>query len=396
MIRRALTIVVAMAVVAACSDRNPVYPGGATAVHRPTPDALGAVTWAEQVTGETGPGSTYSLNVPTNWNGKLVVYVHGFVDVALPVTLPSIGGLRDAIGAAGYAIAYSSFSENGYNFRDGLQRTHQLRGLFVSKIGLPTQTLVMGHSLGGIITLALAERFPGQYDGALPMCGVVGGTRREIQYIGDVRALFDYFYPGVLPGNAVSLPIITDLNQQIIIPARNAILANPTGAFVMAGVAQTPIPGITPTETIRSVLTALGFHARGLADLTDRAQGRAPFGNEGVTYASAVYGAFMPALNAGVDRFTLAPNASQWLVQNYEPSGALSIPVLTLHTTRDPVVPAFHETILGTRAATAGSSGNLLQRSVDRYGHCTFTGAEMLTALGDLASWVDTGVKPTN
>jgi len=164
----------------------------------------------------------------------------------------------------------------------------------------------------------------------------------------------------------------------------------------MAGVAQTPIPGITPTETITSVLTALGFHARGLADLTDRAQGRAPFGNEGVTYASALYGAFMPALNAGVHRFTLAPNASQWLVQNYEPSGALSIPVLTLHTTRDPVVPAFHETILGTLAATAGSSGNLLQRSVDRYGHCTFTGAEMLTALGDLASWVDTGVKPAN
>ena len=392
--RHAFALAAATMALAACSDRNPVSPNRAPATPRVTPSPLGTVTWAEQVTGETGPGSTYSLNVPVNWNGKLVVYVHGFVDAALPVALPSIGALRDAIGDAGYAVAYSSFSENGYDFKDGLQRTHQLRGLFASRFGNPRQTLVMGHSLGGLITLALAERFPGQYNGALPMCGVVGGTRREIQYIGDVRVLFDYFYPGVLPGDVGTMPPITNLNTQILLPAQAAIIANPTGAFVIANITQTPVPGITPTETITSILTALGFHARGLVDLTDRSQGRAPYGNDTVTYTSVPFNSMMDALNAGVERFTLASNAAQWLEHNYEPSGALSIPVLTLHTTRDPVVPFFHETIFGIKAAQSGSSASLLQRSVSRYGHCAFALPEMVAALGDLAGWVDSGIKP--
>lgn len=291
---------------------------------------------AGQTERTTGPGSLYSLNVPKNWNGKLVVYVHGFVDAALPVTLPAIEALRDAIGEAGYAVAHSSFSENGYNFKDGLQRTHQLRGHFASRYGQPSETLVMSSSLGGLITQALAEKYPNQYDGALPMCGVVGGTARELLYIGDVRSMFDYFYPNVLPGNAVTLPAITNLNVQILGPAQAAIMGNPTGAFVLACVAQTPVPGNTPTEIITSILTAAGFHARGLDDLIDRAQGRAP------------------------------------------------------------VEPILHEGLLGAKATSTGSTGHLLQRSFDRYGHCTFSVPEMLTALNDLSAWVDTGIKPAN
>jgi hypothetical protein len=97
-----------------------------------------------------------------------------------------------------------------------------------------------------------------------------------------------------------------------------------------------------------------------------------------------------------VGRYALAPNAAQWLDHNTETSGQLSIPVITLHTTRDPVVPLFHEGLLAGKAASAGSTGNLLQRSVDRYGHCSFTPTEMLTALGDLTTWVETGITPAS
>ncbi len=386
---------VSVTLLAACAGDSPVAPSVLT-VGAATPATPRAVVWTAQTSGNIGPGSQYAFNVPSNWNGKLVVYVHGFVDAALPVALPSIDALRDALGAAGYATAFSSFSENGYDFKDGLQRTHQLRGLFASQFGQPKQTIVMGSSLGGMITLALAEQYPKQYDGALPMCGVVGGSRRELQYIGDVRAIFDYYYPNVLPGNATTLPIITNLNAQILGPAQAAIMANTTPVGLMASITQIPIPGANATEYVTSILTAVGFHARGLADLTDRAQGRAPYGNADVSYSSLLAPAFMQALNAGVERFTLAPNASQWLEHNYEPTGELRIPVITLHTTRDPVVPIFHEGLLAAKAASTGAGANLLQRSVSRYGHCTFTLGEMTSALSDLATWIDTGVKPAN
>ena len=392
---RIIACVAASILFGAC-DKDPVSPVATSHVRAPASTSLGSVSWTDQVIGETGPGSTYSLNMPSNWNGTLVVYVHGFVDAALPVTLPNVNALRDALGEAGYAVALSSFSENGYDFKDGLQRTHQLSGLFASRFGKPSRTIVMGHSLGGLITLALAEKYPTQYQGALPMCGVVGGTRRELQYIGDVRVLFDYFYPNVLPGNAGELPPITNLNAQIVGPAQSAILANPMNAIIMSNIGVIPLPGNNPTEIITSLITALGFHARGLADLTDRANGRVPYGNDDVVYGSAPFNALMPALNAGVQRFTLAPNASQWLNHNYEPTGDLDIPVITLHTTRDPVVPFFHEGMLASNAANTGSSANLLQRSYNRYGHCSFQLSEMTGALNDLNTWISTGIKPAN
>lgn len=391
--RRAVLAGAVLVAVAACSEGDPVSPSR-TLTPRPLALAPASAIWAEQVTGETGPGSLYSLNMPLNWNGKLVVYVHGFVDAALPVSLPNVSALADAMGQMGFAVAYSSFSENGYNFKDGLQRSHQLSGLFKSKFGKPARTFAMGHSLGGLITLALAEKYPSQYDGALAMCGVVGGTRRELQYIGDTRVVFDYLFPGVLPGDVVDLPPITDLPVQILGPAQNALIGNPLKTGILASVLGSP--GVNGTEVVTSIVTALGFHARGVEDLTDRAQGRLPYGNADVTYTSLPFSGFMAALNAGIGRYTLAPNAANWLEHNTEPSGSLGIPVVTLHTNRDPVVPTFHEAILAAKTAAAGSSGNLLQRTVDRYGHCTFTGAEMLTALGDLAVWVETGIKPAS
>jgi len=52
----------------------------------------------------------------------------------------------------------------------------------------------------------LAERFPGQYDGVLSISGLLGGGAEEMKYLSDARILFDYFFPGVIPGTAVCIP----------------------------------------------------------------------------------------------------------------------------------------------------------------------------------------------
>ena len=38
------------------------------------------------------------------------------------------------------------------------------------------------------------------------MCGPLGGGRTETDYIGNVRVLFDYYYPWVIPGDVLHVP----------------------------------------------------------------------------------------------------------------------------------------------------------------------------------------------
>jgi len=68
--------------------------------------------------------------------------------------------------------------------------------------------------------------------------------------------------------------------------------------------------------------------------------------------------------------------------------------VVTLHTTRDPAIPMSHETLFGAAVANAGRSYLLTQMSIDRWGHCTFTNAEVQSAFGSLVQWVEMGLKP--
>jgi hypothetical protein len=99
-------------------------------------------------------------------------------------------------------------------------------------------------------------------------------------------------------------------------------------------------------------------------------------------------------LNAGVARFEAHHAALNFYTHNYTPTGSIGIPVLTMHTTRDPGIPFAHEIIFADLVALAGQSDLLVQRPVNRWGHCGFTTAEILQAFGDLAQWVESGIKP--
>lgn len=395
MTSRFLILASTSVLVAACSDG----PGRSLPTSPMAMPNTSSSIWALQVTGSTGPGSLYGIYKPVNWNGEAVYYAHGFVDAALPVQLPTTQdgaeAIRDALGAMGYAVAMSSYSSNGYAFSDGLRRTHQLRGLLRSKVGVPTYEYLAGHSLGAQISLGLAEKYGNQYDGALLMCGVLGGSRLHFEWLGDIRVLFDYFYPGVLPGDVTQVPPGTDLSQ-IIGPAQAAIFNNPNGALAIAQITQTPLAGNNANEVITSLISALAWHARGINDVTARAQGHPAYDNMDRVYTSPFLSPqLLQLINAQVGRFASPRDAQQWLDRNFEPTGKVSFPVLTLHTTRDQAVPFFHETRFGVLTAQAGSSGWVVQRAIDRYGHCNFTPQEVLTAFSELFIWVKAGVVPT-
>ena len=52
------------------------------------------------------------------------------------------------------------------------------------------------------------------------------------------------------------------------------------------------------------------------------------------------------------------------------------------------------EQIYAQRVAAHGASHLLVQRAIRDFGHCTFTGEEIVTAFVELVNWVEHGVKP--
>jgi hypothetical protein len=350
------------------------------------------------VDGQLGPGALYRLVRPANWNGRLLIYAHGYVSPGQPVAIPPDAEQVIALLAPqGVAVAVSSFSANGWAVKDGTQRTHQLLGIFTSKFGAPNRVYVAGASMGGLIAINLIETYSGAFDGALPACAVAGGLQRELDYLANVRVLFDVFYPGVLPGSVVDVPAGIDVTTQIVLPALAAMAGDPTGAVAIASIAQTPVPFANVPELFQSIATALAG-AAGYADVLRLTHGRAFFDNMATEYIGALPPATLLAINANVERFAASPAGLNYIQHNYTPTGDLRVPTLTLSTFRDPVVPGFHQLVYGVAVAATGNADWLVQRSVPGtaggYGHCTFTPAELATAFSDLVLWAEFGVKP--
>jgi hypothetical protein len=172
--------------------------------------------------------------------------------------------------------------------------------------------------------------------------------------------------------------------------------SNPTGAFAIAAIDQTPVPFANPPELVESIVTALTGNAGSYSDLVPELHGKPYFDNRNVSYTSgALPPPLLAAINAGVGRFSASPGALNYMNQYYNPSGALQIPMLTLSTSRDPVVPGFNQISYRNVVAAAGHSDLLVQREINRYGHCVFTPTELATAFADLVGWAEFGIKPT-
>lgn len=415
--------------VTSCAESHPTSPtavlrsAAQSVSHSASTAGTAQDVWARVVQGNTGPNAMYAIYVPVKWNGDIVFYAHGFRDVAQPVDLSDQDGLfavRDALGAEGYAVAYSSFDENGFAAKDGVQRMHQLRGLAMGALPRPPRrSFLVGHSLGAGINLEIAEQYSSQYDGALAVCGLVGGSLTQTQYVAHVRALFEYFYPGQLPGDMFSVPPGTNYTPEQI----GAIVqTNPLGLAAIASTLQTPLPYVPvgnatdpssiAAQTLAGSLTyALGWHARGVDNVMALTHGQIPFDNATTRYVlgtpllpANVVSPLIAAADAGVERFSADRAGWNYLEHNFTPTGKLSFPVLTVHSVFDNGVPIFHEDSLLAFVTRAGATNFLLQRRIEQpfafdppqlnYGHCKFPNQLVLDSFHDLVQWVTSGVKP--
>jgi hypothetical protein len=233
----------------------------------------------------------------------------------------------------------------------------------------------------------LAEQYPSQYAGSLAMCGPLSGSQVQIQYLGDVRVLFDYYFPGVLAGdvNTVGNAIVFAPGQpefQAVLTALIGGFPNRTIQFALAA----RLPFATAAEAVQGAMTAIGFSLRFTNDLLSRTHGHPFYDNLGVVYAGAA--------DAGVGRFAASADAAKYLDHYFTPTGNLSVPTLTLHSTRDPAIPLFHEFGYADAVNARGAGSWLVQRTVTAFGHCAFAPPAVVSSFDALVAWVTGGARP--
>jgi hypothetical protein len=284
------------------------------------------------------------------------------------------------VNGAGFGFAASSFSKQGLAILQGEQDTNALRNV-IGALPIPvTRYLAGGASEGGLIATKLVEDQP-IFRGGLSVCGPVGSFRKELNYIGDARVLFDYFFPGVLTsagGSAINIPPALIIGwDSVYEPAvRNAIAHNPFATLQLISTANIAI-GLNFSNAADAIVDVLKYNVFA----TDEAEvtlGGNPFDNIGRHYT----GSFNDArLNALVARFAATPAATAALL-SYETTGLLSDPVVTLNNLADPLVPYSQVLLYAAKVAAQGRSAEFAQVPSLRYGHCNLSANEAKLALG--------------
>jgi pimeloyl-ACP methyl ester carboxylesterase len=344
---------------------------------------------------------------PVGWNGQLVVYAHGFVQPQLPLALPAaelnlIGGNATlaVLLSNGFAFATTSFSKNGYAVEQAARDIDDLVTYFKTLVapGSLRKTLLVGGSEGGLIATMLLELYPGSYDGALVLCAPIGGAHYQTKYLGDFRVVFDYFFPSVFRDDfkAFEVPETAflnwgDLNSGYVQKILSSIALNPDKASQLFKVTRVALdPGNLATSAAEASVNLLGYSIFGTPDLIATASG-IPFDNRWTLYLGSNNDF---ALNRGVERVASDPEARAYLRHFYQPTGRLSRPLVSMHTTLDPLVPFNHEVIYYGLATLAGRRNFLTVLPVPSYGHCNFQAAQVLGAFGLLVQQVNETASP--
>jgi pimeloyl-ACP methyl ester carboxylesterase len=328
--------------------------------------------------------------LPSDFNGTLVIYAHGYVRPQEPLALPEEFGDADVqelvqrLVDLGFGVATSSYHKNGYAVEQAEADFNRLVDDIKAREPDVDTVYITGASEGALIATMLVEKYPETYAGGLALCGPLAGVRYQIGYMADVRVLFDYFYPNVFPFGVLDVP--ADAHEHWDGPDGfkakiAAAVDDDLGAIAQVfDVARVTCDAGNHETAANCAQDILAYSVFGTNDLLETADGW-PVSNQEKEYRGSEDDA---ALNAGVERYEADPAASAYTHRYYRPSGLLQRPLVTLHTTRDPGVPYRHELRYFSRAALLGTDDLLTVLPVDRAGHCEFTAEEVLGGFGAL------------
>lgn len=244
--------------------------------------------------------SPYTIKMPTNFNGTVLLYSHGYrfsgpipaafagptalgvatdpnydrisvpsfaasfgSDVAYQASNDAAVAPNDAVAqnllAQGYALAGAGYARQGWASNEGVQAGENLIKLInAGAIPKTKKILVWGDSLGGLIAQTIAERNPGKVAGSLPSCGVLEGPVQA--YSSAMTVLFTWktliaptlkvanYAPG-LPGYGQALGDLATVFQTLAAVAANPALVSSVGMPVAQANLLAGLMGGLPTKS---------------------------------------------------------------------------------------------------------------------------------------------------
>jgi pimeloyl-ACP methyl ester carboxylesterase len=332
-------------------------------------------------------GAVYRVCMPGQvpWNGGLVVFAHGYVKFSDPIAIPESQlvlpdgtYIPNLVNSLGFAFATTSYSTNGLAVQQGLQDLVELVTMLKAQ-GVPGPIYLVGASEGGLITTLAVEQRPDLFTGGLATCGPIGDFTKQINYWGDFRSVFDYFFPNLLPGTPTDIPQNLIANWDTVYAPRvnAAVLFRPLRTLQLLSVSRAPTDPFDHSTITQTVQGILWYNVFATNDGKAKLDGN-PFDNLNRRYSGSFSDYLLNRLifRTGADAPALAE-----INQHYQTTGSLPVPLVTLHDIGDPIVPYWHETLYAAKVASHPGA-RFISIPILRYGHCNFKAAEVLAGFG--------------
>lgn len=360
-------------------------------------------------------GAHWNAEVATNWNGTLLLWSRGYSPKLGPPEVAA-RGLRETLLAEGYALAGSNYGAAGWALEQAVPAQRDTIAAFAAVYGKPKRVIAWGHSMGGLVSTALAEQRPAAVDGALAMCASIGGA------VGMMNMALDgaYAFRTLIAPNAdIRLVNVDDdrANGRRVADALETAMQTPAGrarialAGLLAGIpgwtsADRPEPADTDydaqlEEIARSFAMGV-FLPR--SDQESRAGGAFSW-NTGIDYrrqlarsgrramvealyrkAGADLEGDLARLNAGA-RINAEPKAVDYMLRHYTPTARPQVPLVAVQAIGDGLTSPS----LQRAYAEAARGRDVRSLYVHAAGHCSFKPEVTLAAIRHLDQRLRTG-----
>jgi hypothetical protein len=346
--------------------------------------------------------------MPKSWNGDLIVFAHGGPSVTPPAASDSQGALGNAVAVKrGFAWIGSSYRKEGYGVQMAAADTEDARKFFIEHFPKPQRTILHGTSYGGLVGAKLLEKYAKNadgslnYDGAFFNSGVVGGWVANYEFRADLRAVYQYYCKNLPKPDEVQYPLWMGMPVDSKLTLRDlaATIDECTGVAKPANGRSelqkqnlVNILGVMriPESMLVRHMQAATFVFREIAGRVTN--GKNAFSNVNVRYTGSTDDA---ALNKGIARFDADPAAFAALNADAQPTGALAVPVVSIHSMNDPQAAVEGQYEYRERVKAAGNADYLVQAYTDENQHAAQSPPEMAAALDGLLQWIEKGTKPS-